>query len=410
MKRALFLFFCIFSFFSVHGQVNYVRNPSLEDYWRCPSGFQKIKFAKYWSGISDTLFSATDSMGNLFCTPQYDNACSADQDASVPININFVHYPHTGNGVAEARMFVEGEVPPAPWDYLQGRFYMPLSANKSYCVSFYVALSQGAGFAINHIGAYLDNGTIDTVNMTCGMPQTQFSPQIVETAIINNVTSWNDSTSWTKIEGSFIANGTEQFITIGDFFDTVNTAHVLTTTTPGDNIAWYLIDDVSVIESDHIAFAGNDTTISQGDSILLGEIAVPYVWYKDSSGSLSLIDSTSGFIMAKPDTTTTYAVKQTLCGIVTWDTVVVTVMPVNAVSVANMKNVFVYPNPVQNELVIENAENCTVQIYDLVGKELYSGIINQNKETVNTSYLSSGTYFLEITCSNGERVIKKIVK
>jgi hypothetical protein len=82
---------------------------------------------------------------------------------------------------------------------------------------------------------------------------------------------------------------------------------------------------------------------------------------------------------------------------------------VNSVQ-AKENNVLIYPNPVQNDLTIQNAENSTIRIFDVVEREVYSGVIIQNKEVVNTNIFSSGTYIVEITGSSGERLIKKIVK
>jgi len=72
--------------------------------------------------------------------------------------------------------------------------------------------------------------------------------------------------------------------------------------------------------------------------------------------------------------------------------------------------VTVWPNPVTDELYIEAAENCIIHILDVLGRTVYNGMMNNNKEVINMSGLSNGTYILEITNSNGERVMKKIVK
>src|SRR6202012_3141344 len=90
-------------------------------------------------------------------------------------------------------------------NYVQGRLYKPLISGKSYCVTFYVKMAQQSGYAINHICAYLDDGLIDTTKPP-GAPQTQFLPQIDESALID------DTLNWHKVEGNFVANGTERFI------------------------------------------------------------------------------------------------------------------------------------------------------------------------------------------------------
>ncbi len=394
------LLFCV-----ARGQINYVLNPSLEQYDSCPNNYDQIKYALHWTAVDsmETWYAPSPSATNG--QPEYINTCnnSNSNPASAPQNISFFHYPRTGNGMAQVVMYFYQSGFGYNRDYLQGRLFKQLSAGKNYCVTFYATLEQQSNYSINHIGAYLDNGSIDTT-IYPGMPQTEYTPQVVENAIIS------DTLNWIKIEESFTANGTEKFITIGNFFDVVHTDTATFnaySSFTGDGV--YLIDDVSVIESDHMAFAGNDTTIVKGDSILLGEIAVPYVWYKDSAG-LRLMDSTSGGIWVKPDSTATYVVKQTLCGAVSWDTVVVSVMPVNVVNLVNMKNVLVYPNPVQNELIIEHAENCSIHIFDVVGREVYSGVMNQEKEMIDTRDFAKGVYFLEVKDNEGWQMIQKIVK
>ncbi len=95
----------------------------------------------------------------------------------------------------------------------------PLIQGQSYCVTFFVTLGQAFDYAVNHIGAYLDSGIIDTTK-NCGSPQTTHVPQIQILNIINN------TLNWVKIEGSFTATGTEKFITIGNFYDKTHTTYI----------------------------------------------------------------------------------------------------------------------------------------------------------------------------------------
>lgn len=75
-----------------------------------------------------------------------------------------------------------------------------------------------------------------------------------------------------------------------------------------------------------------------------------------------------------------------------------------------VNSVNVYPNPVTNELYIGGAEKCSIHIFDIVGREVYSGSINQNKEAINTSSFSRGTYILRLTANDGVVIIRKIAK
>ena len=211
-------------------QINLVYNSSFEQYSRCKDDFDQIKLANYWSGIDSNGYftsASTDSFGNPNCTPEYCNECDTIGGVSVPKGGCYYHYPRTGKGMAQVQMYCDTNILDTGLlisymrDYLQGRLKTHLTAGQTYCVSFYVTLEQMSAFAVNKIGAYLDNGIIDTATW-CGWPQTSHTPQVYTSEIIN------DTLNWHKIEGSFVANGTETFITIGNFFDYANTDKIAT--------------------------------------------------------------------------------------------------------------------------------------------------------------------------------------
>ena len=302
-------------------------------------------------------------------------------------------------------------------DYLQGHLYHHLIAGQSYCVTFYVVLERHTGYAINHIAAYLDNGTIDTTTRMMRY-QSEYTPQVVDTPVIY------DTTNWTKIQGSFIATGTETFITIGVFSDTGATRHPYFGA--GCCISLYLVDDVSVIATGTPAYAGRDTTIHAGDSTYIGIDSngegMPCLWY--TLGEPTPIDS-GGRIRVHPAGTTTYIVAMDLCGTITYDTVVVTVADVG-INKLNEQFLHIYPNPAKDNFTIEGALGCEVRIYNVVGQlvtvsptchgsarlTMTTGLtMTTNKEIIDISSLSKGVYIVEV-CEpvTGQHVNKKIIK
>ena len=102
--------------------------------------------------------------------------------------------------------------------------------------------------------------------------------------------------------------------------------------------------------------------------------------------------------------------KLTLCGVTTWDSIKVTVVPVGINSVKANDDILLYPNPIDNELFITNAPSGTsIKVYDVVGRVVYSGIINAKQESINTGSWERGTYFVELMGEMG-REVKKVVK
>ncbi|EHQ24311.1 T9SS type A sorting domain-containing protein [Mucilaginibacter paludis] len=376
----IMLVYVLYSFTGI-AQVNLVLNPSFEQYSRCPYEADQIQFANPWSPI-DTVnhISQKDSFGSGNCTPEYCNTCApANTDASVPKNTHFYNNPRTGNGMAQVQMFCdETGIPPGFTylrDYLNGRLYNKLISGKSYCATFYVVLTQQSQYAIDHIGAYLDDGQIDTNKWdNCGLTRTQYAPQIISHNIIN------DTLHWAKIEGSFIAKGNEQYITIGNFFDQAHTNYTLSVTGAMTGTTWYLVDDVSIVESNTPAYAGRDTTIVAGDSVFIGrnEILPDVKWSlksRDSGGGWVLIDTLHAGFWVKPAIgTNTYMVQQTLCGTVKYDTVTITVKRVGINGLNGPQNDWhIYPNPAKNEIRVVNVgntNNAALAIYDLSGRLL----------------------------------------
>jgi len=71
-----------------------------------------------------------------------------------------------------------------------------------------------------------------------------------------------------------------------------------------------------------------------------------------------------------------------------------------------------YPNPVINNLTITNTEDIKqINIYNMLGKIVYSESYNNNKAIViNTNYLNSGYYIAKLESKNGYLISKKIIK
>jgi len=410
---SLTLFTC--ACLKIQAQVNYVLNPSFEQYSNCPVITSEIKYANYWNGI-DSTWSPGGAYFGPICLPDYCNICDTthlgipEVDVNIPCNVYFCHYPRTGNGMVQVRMLIDPTGPADNVDirdYLQGRLYKPLTAGKNYCVTFYTTLEQISSYAIDKIGAYLDDGSIDIGQDSagCANPQTAYSPQIYASAIIA------DTLNWVQVQGLFTASGTETFITIGNFFDFAHTDKVAFGVT-GSGIVFYLIDDVSVIEIGAKPDAGPDAYVSPGsDSATIGssELGLPLTWFV--LGSLVPIGNT-GSIKVHPDTTTTYVLSLDICDGGTTDTVTVWVAPAGVNNVQmQFANVQIFPNPTTGNFSIEHAKGLQLTIYDVLGKEVFTAAIVSDKQQININDLPGGVYSGQIMDTNtGARVIRKIVK
>ena len=386
------------------GQTNLVRNPSFEIYTICPMNDDLSYLAIGWNGI-DSNWVFGGSSPHPICLPDYLNECSTTFAMRIPAGEFYYQYPRTGNGMMEVRMYDDGlYYGYVVRDYLQGRLYNTLNAGQSYCVTFYTVLGNYSAYAVSHIGAYLDNGMIDTT-VHCDFAQTEYTPQILVDSIIT------DTLHWIKVQGSFVANGTEKFITIGEFFDTANIAKIKLLS--GGGSGFYLVDDVSVIASNAQADAGVDKGITIGDSVYIGidsnGAGMPCYWY--IAGNPTSIDS-GGQILVAPTTTTTYVVVMDLCGTITTDTVVVNVWALGESVVRGAgAGVLVYPNPATSLLTVAGAAGCDVGVYDMVGRRVFVGMAKDNKYVIDVGGVAKGVYFVEVVDGvTGERVVRRVQK
>jgi hypothetical protein len=70
----------------------------------------------------------------------------------------------------------------------------------------------------------------------------------------------------------------------------------------------------------------------------------------------------------------------------------------------------IYPNPVTNELTIEGEPGMKVSIVNVLGQQVYSGVLNNDKEVINTSGFAAGSYILQLTGGDGVRSVVKVEK
>jgi hypothetical protein len=181
-------------------------------------------------------------------------------------------------------------------------------------VSFWVSWGDSSQYAIDGMGAYFSQNYI-----SCNGCRFPYNPQVQNPAghILN------DGSQWEVIQGSFVAQDGEAYITIGNFKNDAASNVQLVDPNHYFIVSYYFVDNISVYE---IApcIAGIDAQICPGDSSNLGIASVPGVIYSWSP-TTTLNDSTIPNPVAKPQATTTYTLTQTQCNVSTTSTVTITV-------------------------------------------------------------------------------------
>jgi hypothetical protein len=383
--KNIFFGYCCLITASEYAQ-NLVPNSSFETYTTCPTGGSQIYDAVPWTGPT------TNSV-------EYYNVCSSTY--TIPFN---GMYPHMGNGMAGL------------WgldgfgmnyrEYLQVKLSDTLKSNKCYYVEFYIALYRGLKYAINNMGAYFTNQLFTTSLPASSAIVLNYVPNILK--FTNPIIK--DTLNWTKISGIYRANGTESYITIGNFQDDAQT-DTLNTNYGMYGGAYYFVDDVNVVPTDSMSlppFAGNDTTIAIGDSVFIGRqlYGLNCNWYCNNI----LIDTNISGIWVKPTTTTKYVVEQNLCSNTGYDTVTVSISTVGIKKYADKSGISVYPNPANEKIFIEQAKNeeiIGVVVADVYGKD----VLKTSKQTeIDISSLAAGVYFIQVNTKNNISTQKLVIR
>jgi len=220
MKNLVCLVLLSFAF-TCNAQINLVPNGNFEYFTVCDRAPES---APPWY----------DPTGN---SSDYLNACDTNifWSYSVPLNMYGFQNARSGNAYALFGVCI---------DYFNLREYIatsllePLQKDKKYCFEMYVSLADISEYGINDIGAFFSNGPIDTTGQ--GLYIVNFTPQISTKTIIV------DTVNWVLVEGTFIANGGEDHLTIGCFVPDDSVGFIRF----NDNgqCASYYLDDVSLYE------------------------------------------------------------------------------------------------------------------------------------------------------------------
>ncbi len=217
-------------------QTNLVYNGDFEIYDTCPPA---------QSGNSTTLNYIKHCLG--WDTPteassDYFNSCSTNNLSGVPKNYGGFQYPYNGNGYVGLYALIDYE-PCQYREYIQTRLITPLITGKKYTIEYFVCMS-GPQAAVNSISALFSVNKINSVTdcFINANPQVKYESGYL-----------TDTLNWTKITGDFVADGGEEYLTIGFFEDTLNHQGVLPlmpdSLTFKSYTIYYFIDGIILNES-----------------------------------------------------------------------------------------------------------------------------------------------------------------
>ena len=255
-------------------QENLVPNGSFEEYSECPVD-NELNNGQFERAIG--WFRPT------FGTPDYFHRCNYDINVfnTVGVPENFWGYQDAFHGDAYA-----GFVPLA-WnndgsfngaEYIRTKLASPLTPCTIYHYRMYVSLANVSTHGIGKIGAWF---SVDNVTFPDEVPI------IVEPHVAFQGDPIVDTSNWTLVEGTFVAEGFEEYLTIGYFHDNVQNDTTFVQDNQFYNASYYYVDSVSLIEIGAVSENLCD----------LGEIVFPNVITPNNDNNNDYVDASSYFII-----------------------------------------------------------------------------------------------------------------
>ena len=214
---------------------NLIKNPSFEIHAECPKRMGNFNI--------DLPSWSTPTRG----TTDYFNSCSE----LMGVNSNFkgTQEPFHGNGYAGFYVIA----PEDYREYIQAEISKTLEKGKKYQVSFYVSLAEKSDYAIRDIGVLfaekkmsLNKKTYLSKTQIYSIKDNSFNFQTV----LSSKFLTNDK-KWVKLSTEFLAEGSENFMILGNFNNNATTRRVDTKIDLKIG-AYYYVDMVSLIGVDPV--------------------------------------------------------------------------------------------------------------------------------------------------------------
>jgi outer membrane protein OmpA-like peptidoglycan-associated protein len=212
---------------------NLVLNPSFENFINCP-----VKLGNLEQDVEDWRMPTLGST-------DYFNGCS--EAMGTPKNFNGQQPADFGEGYVGLYMYAPNDYR----EYIEASLTSTLKKGNRYTISFYVSLAERSDFAVKEFGIRFSEFPIqiETSKVLSSMHYSKLKGDTSNHLEIKYSKFYSDEIEWIKLTQDFVANGTENYLIIGNFKNNKRTQKFQTKRkiTKG---SYYYLDMVSVYKTD----------------------------------------------------------------------------------------------------------------------------------------------------------------
>ncbi len=208
---------------------NLIVNGSFEELTKKPKDRGEIYLAAPW-------VAGTKAMPDIYSSK------AKNDDIKVPENMYGDEEPKDGENYAGLLLYSDREK--MPRTYLTAKLKHKMLAGEYYCVKFHISFADLSKYAVNNIGALISHDSIANINELI----LDYEPQIINSTNRVFEKQWH----WEDICRIYVADGGEEYITIGNFAKQVDVQKKGVKRPSGYTSSqfrdgYYYIDDISVI-------------------------------------------------------------------------------------------------------------------------------------------------------------------
>ncbi len=321
----------VFIFSNAKAQVSLVPDGSFED-----TTFNGMSFSG--EGSLNNWHSPSNEMFITWWLLMSTNRVMDINLVGLPLNHRFYQFPKYGANIVALAVLNKEPLPHTNLierSVIRCKLNTKLLAGKQYCATIYVnAWDYDNNFWTNGIGLYFDNGQLDTM-ITIHHDSSGYFPGAVPQVQCNFLI--NDTANWMKVQGSFIANGTEEYLTITNFQTDSNNWAVPNGYNTMSNGQAISIDNVSLIPIDINNWLPSITYSAFGaDSTWVGLNKFDYADGKWYTGNMQYITTGPGFWLygTNIENGKQYIHEIDICGVMKYDTTTIQIAPLSNVQLA----------------------------------------------------------------------------